>query len=300
MNVYLTEDGEALRGDLVIEWIMRSALAPIPRTVEITIRNLDDMKEKLVEGAKLWTGREKLKYHIVKVEAPKPSAVIQGDSQLSAIKVTALLDMSHKVAYRQPRAIIKEDVRFSEVYRACGGTAPVRDDFVVRRFSCFRGMVPTFHLAQVLQEEAGVIVLRDKQLSFVRIKDLAKQKAVKQIAQTDSTDLITSEFLERHEIPSFFSIADDGSFVMGDETDDRASAYAPRTNARSLVNMTNVMVERRIVRANICQDVQAGDVIDITGQPFVVMTAVHCFRQGDQAQGQTESFSKMWVGSMSA
>lgn len=296
MNVYLSEGGkDLLRGDLVVRWVLRSDLAPVPRTVELSVRVKDGIEAKLKEGGFFWTGREMLKYRIIKAERPNSSGLVQGDEQVAVLSVTAILDSCHRIAFRRNRAVVRDSARFSELYRACGAEVPVANDFTVSRFACYVGQVPSFHLAQTLQEEGGALVLREGKIAFVRTDDLLKQAAKTGIAQTDSSDMMQSGFLERHEIPAYFSVAPDGSFVRDTSTDNRALEYLPRMDARRLRNLSRVLVTRRIVRSTMAAEVVAGDCLEVAGKKMVVITGAHVYEQNE---GQTESYSKLWVGDL--
>ena len=297
MNVILEEGGQPVNGNLILKCVIRSALAPIPRTLEVTFRYTAELAGKIAEGAKVWAGRDSAKYHIVKVESPRPAALMQSGEQMAMIRITALLDACHKVAFRLARAVVKDKSTFGEVYRACGADAAIANDFSVRRFACFKGMVPTFHLAQALQEEAGLLVYRDEKFSFVRLDDLVKQEPVMALAG-DVGESIASEFKERHEIPTFISTDESGAFLRGNEVKDRAVLYSPRTGMRELFNLSKVMVERRTLESMLAQHVMAGDVLKLGEEVMTVTTAVHVFEQDAENQGQIGTYSKFWLGTV--
>lgn len=297
MNVYLAPNGQQqLPGDLIQSWILRCDMAPVPRTVEMVIQDRDGLRDKLAEGARFWTGRELLEYQVVKVKQDKPAAVVQGKDQLSAFSVTALLASCAQVAYRRPRAVIQEQASIGELYRACGASAAIADDIQIPRFACFAGQVPSFHLAQVMQEESAALVLRDGRLSIARIADLFRQEPKDVIGQTDSTDLIESEFLQRHEIPAFFSLDDSGGFVLGDFSRARQIQYLPRADERTLRNASRALVTKRVIDSEMAQQLSAGDVIEVGGEKLVIITAAHVMRASG---GKTDASSKFWCGSLS-
>lgn len=297
MNVYLKANGQDMvPGDLVLRWVLRSDLAPVPRTVEMTLQNKDGLEQKLAEGASFWTGRELLEYRVVKVARDKPVAVIQGKDQLSSFSVTGLLASCAEIAFRRPRAVIRERASLGELYRACGAKAAIANDFPVPRFACFAGQVPSIHLAKSMQEESAVLVFRDKRLSIERIADLFRQAPKDSIGQTDSTDLIQSEFLQRHEIPAFYSLGADGGFVFGAFENARQFQYMPRSDERTLRNASRVLVTKRIADSQLAEQINAGDVMDVMGEKHVVVTAAHVMQR---EEGVTESNSKFWLGIMS-
>ena len=297
MNVYLKRDGQdMLPGDLILRWVLRSDLAPVPRTVEMTLQVKDGLEQKLAEGASFWTGREMLEYRVVKSKREKPSAVVQGKDQLASFTVTALLASCVGVSYRLPRAVISENTSLGALYRACGANATIAADFPVPRFACFAGEVPSIHLAKAMQEEGAVLVYRGGQLVISRITDLFRQTPVDSIGQTDSTGVVLSEFLQRHEIPAFYSLNVAGGFVKGAFEKARAIQYMPRSDERTLRNASRVLVNKRVVDSQLCEQVNAGDVFAVMGEKLVVITAAHVI---DRAEGVAESNSKLWLGVLS-
>lgn len=297
MNVYLAAGGkDQIPGDLIGRWVLRSDLAPVPRTVELTVQSKEGMAERLRVGASIWTGRELLEYEIVNAKQTKIGGIVQDKDQVGAIVVTALLKQCVGITYLRVRAVVLEATTLGEIYRACGATAAIADDFQIDRFSCLKGQVPSFWVAQALQEESSALVFRDNRLSVARLRDLLKQEPVDRIGQSDSTDTSESEFVERHSIPSFFSVGDDGAVVMGDMDVARGVRFLPRTPERVLRNATKVLVTRRIIDSDLAQQIGAGDVLDINGTRMVVVTAAHEMRAED---GRTATSSRFWMGGAS-
>jgi hypothetical protein len=287
---------ELLPGDMVARCVVRSDLSPVPRTVELTVRMKDDIEKRLKEGAYFWAGWEVLKYRVIKTQRVK-SGMIQGGEEVGAWSVVALLDSCAEIAFRRSKAVIREDALLGEVYRECGASVSIADDIRVARFSCFVGQVPSFYIAQALQEEGACIVLRDKRVSVTRLYDLFKQSPKDSIGQTDTTDKIESEFLERHEIPAFYSVNDDGDIVDGDFSLTRAIAYQPRSDERVLRAMSRVLATRRIISSRMAAQINAGDIIDVAGDKFAVITAAHV---SEAQEGITDTSTRLWVGSLNA
>lgn len=297
MNIYLAEGGQQqLPGDLITRWVARSDLAPVPRTVEFTVMSKDGMQQRLPVGASIWTGRELLEYEIVQAKVEKVGGLVQDRDQVGHINVTALLKSCVGITYLRERAVVLEQAMLGEVYRSCGATAAIGDDFQVARFSCLRGQVPAFHIAQVLQEESSALVFSGNRLQVKRLSDLMQQAPTLEFAQADSTDSADSAFIERHSIPSFISTDDAGAFVMGDLSLARNVRFLPRTAERSLRNATRVLVVRRVVDSDLAQEINAGDVLTVSGTPMVVVTAAHLMQAQD---GATETSSRFWMGVLS-
>lgn len=297
MNLYL-KDGQRdqLPGDMLLRCVFRSDLVPVPRTLEFTMRVKDGIEKMLPEGGHIWGGYEGLKYRIIKTERHKPSGLVQGKDEYAAMSVTALMDSCAEVAFRRDKAVISTSAAtIGSLYRMCGAKAAIGNDFTVSRFSCFKGGVPSYDLARAMQEECACLVYRDGRLSIMRLPDLFKQKPKDEIGQADAGGA-ESQFLQRHEIPAFYSTDADGKIIYGATDKTRAMTYLPRTSERALRNMSRVLVVQRIVPSDLAQHIQAGDLLRVAGKDYAVVTAGHGFFQKD---GLTETNSKFWLGVMS-
>ncbi|MEN6662867.1 MAG: hypothetical protein ABFD85_02610, partial [Phycisphaerae bacterium] len=125
-------DGKQLRGDLIKSATLRSDLSPIPLTLEAEIRAGDDgLDKRLAEGQVLNVGGDALRIVKSKRIAGRTS---QGQRDMEAYSVTALLDACQGAAYVRQRAIIKENASLAAIYRAAGATIKGVDaDFPVPR-----------------------------------------------------------------------------------------------------------------------------------------------------------------------
>lgn len=295
MNVFLREGGDMLPTDIVIKWRGRSDLTPIPRTLEFTVKLVDGVEDRLRRGTQVWAGRENLQYEIVKTDRAQPLGQIQGKNQQQAMSVTALLSRCASVAKPLNSAVILTDTTLGAIYRACGAFMPVASDFAVQRFTCFKGKEPSYPLAQALQEEGAALVLRGGSIMAMRLTDMAKQIPKADIGQVDSTARIESEFLQLQDVPSYYSVDDSASIILGQMGQARRVAFIPRADVRQLRNASCVLVRSKTVDSTICQQIQAGDVLRVAGENLVVITAAHAF---DNNEGAQESRSRLWLGSL--
>lgn len=293
MNIYI-ETGEAIRADLTLRWTLRSDLAPVPRTVEFTVQVADEVDKYLAEGKRIVTGREALEYLIIKSDLDPPDGYIQGKQSIQSRSVIAILASCAEIAFRRSRAVVLEGKQFRDIYASCGAKITMANDIAVPRFTCFKGHIPSFGISAALQEAGACIVYRDG-MRMVRLPDLFKQDAMDAIEQTDSTGHIESEFMQRHEIPAFYSLDVAGAIVKGNFTKDRAVSYIPRTNEIHLQNMTRVLVTDGIIESQLAEQIGAGDIISVMGAKKAVITAAHKMERMD---GSIESKSRFWVGSV--
>lgn len=296
MNVFLSAAGDQLPGDLLLEWINRSDLAPVPRTLELTVRLKDDLEERLRVGAAVWTGWEHLKYTIVKRERAHPNGLVQGDEAQRVVRFTALLDSCKAIAEPRQRAVIAQNSSLGGLYRACGAQVAIGNDFNVSRFACLIGDIPSKAIAVALQEEGAALVLRNGKLSIERLHNLMQQQPSDTVGQLDSAAAHDSALLERQEIPMCFSLDAMGRVVRGDFSTVRNARFIPGMDARTLHNLSHVLVTRKIADSQLAQQILAGDIVTIGDRNLLVITAAHRFRQRD---GATNTSSRFWLGEVS-
>lgn len=294
--ILFLSNGRQIRGDLIDQAILRSDLSPIPVTLEADIRaGDDDFEARLQEGQLLKTvsGDE---FYIIKSERTSSRASL-GDKELAGFRITALLNCCLSVAYVRSRAIIKENATLSAIYRAAGASIPsIQSDFPVPRFYCPIGQTPTFHIARVLQEEGGVVRWKNSKLQFIRVQGILDGKVVRTLPETAALDVNTG-FLERHEVPWFFSLDEAGGFVFGNRDKPRSVQFSPFKNVQRLRNLTRCLIHRKTAKILYDINICAGDVIAFTGgTKYAVITAAHVFKSGSTDGGATEAFTRLWLG----
>lgn len=296
MNLYLSATGEQLPGDLLLECILRSDLAPVPRTMEFTVRLKDGLESRLVAGASVWGGREHLEYTIVKRERAQPSGVVQGGEALQAMRFTAFLTKCKSIAEPRPRPLTAMNTALGDLYRACGASVVIGNDFHVSRFACLAGDVPSMAIAVALQEEGAALVLREGKVSVERLNNLMSQTPVDSLGQFDSTASHDSELTEQHEIPMCISVDAEGNIVAGDFSKSRSARFIPGKDARTLHNLSHVLITRKVADSQLAQQIRAGDMVSVAGKNLLVITAAHRFLSND---GIIDTGSRFWLGEVS-
>lgn len=300
MILYLNS-GEQIRGDLIKSAVIRSDMSPVPVTLEAEIRADEDMVKKLAEGEVITAGGSSASsgdaMRIIKSTLVE-NRIVQGAREMDAIQITAMLDACHSIAFVRSRAIIKENAVLSAIYRASGATIKAVDaDFPVPRFYCPVGDTPSFHIARALQEEGGIVRWKDGRLKFFRLPDLFKQDPIIELPE-NASDYVDSGFLERHEIPWFFSLDNSGGFVFGNQNKPRSVRYSPFKNTQRLRNMSRCLVQRKISKMNLSPGVAAGDLINFAARdPLCVITAAHVFSSGTDGSGSNQ-YTRLWLGSL--
>lgn len=289
------EDGQQVRGDAIVRAALRTDLAPIPVTLEATLRADESVLALTKEGKTLTTGQGD-RLRIIKRE-PVTGGTTKGERLESVVQFVALLDECTPASYVLERPIVKENQTLHALFRACGCTLrSVAADLPVPRFVCMRGQTPTFALARAVQEAGGVIRWKRGRLEFLRLSEMLKQSPSMSLPASAIKE-VESQFIERHEVPSFYSVAPDGSIIRSGSTKARASNYTPWKNAMTLNSMGRVLVRRKEARTDYAGQLCAGDVIEVVGAgSFAIITGCHYFESGTEQGGAQQSFTKLWLG----
>ncbi|MDD5272658.1 MAG: hypothetical protein PHU14_08070 [Methylovulum sp.] len=293
--IIFTEKGDQLRGDLINKAVIRSSLVPVPMTLELEIRVDEDLARQVAEGKVLEAGGNR--FYIIKT-ARAENRMAQGGRDFGGVKIIALLDNCHTVAFVRDTALIRSSTTLGAVYKAAGATfSQFGGDVPVARFACLKGEAPSFQIAKVMQEEGGVVQWKNGKMQFIRLPDLFSKQSPVITLPDNASDNVASNFLERHGAPRFFSANSDGKLVDGNTQKARTAVYAPFKTAQQLQNMTRYLVHRKRVKRALDIRLAAGDVVDVSGaSPLVIITVAHVFAGG--AEGAGNQYSILWLGSI--
>jgi len=286
-----------LRGDIIKSAVVRYDLSPVPATLEAEIRVDDELRGQLAEGKVINANGDD--FRIIK-PVGTAGQESQGKHDMAYLHITALLDSCHPIAFVRQRAIIKENAVLADIYRAAGATINgVDGDFKVDRFNCMVGETPSFHIAMLLQDEGGVVCWKSGKLKFLRLADLFKQKPTLELPDNASENIV-SGFLERHEIPSFYSIDQNGLVIYGNREKARSAKFAPGKNLQQLQNMSKCLVQRKVSKLDYRPALRAGDLINYLGSaPLAIVTSAHVFQAGTDGGGEKQ-YTKLWLSGMSS
>lgn len=295
MNITL-QNGSLLSGDLVISAVLRTDLSPVPATLEVSLRGSEEIDAQAIEGNTIKAGNYGYEFRIVKVEKTTEFAGAQNSDVYPPINVTALYDPCHKISFRRSSAVIKEGATLGGVYAACGAAIKIDSDFTVSNFACLIGGVPSYHIAMILQEEGGALFLDKGRMKFIRLQDIFKQTPSITIDE-DSAQAIESGFLERHEVPFFYSLVETGDVIFGNRSKVRSAQYKPRADSRVLNNLTRYLVKRKTARLQFSPTVNAGGVIQVGKTKYAIITAAHAYFSGTKGE-KVDTYSKFWLASL--
>ncbi|MDQ7982228.1 hypothetical protein QYH69_33945 [Paraburkholderia sp. SARCC-3016] len=255
-----------------------------------------DASTAVSEGDSVIAGRDNVEFQVIKTHDNNNVSAVQGTRPYATTSFIAAIKACAGVSFQRKTAVIMTSTSLGAVYRACGASVQVNADFTIDQFACYVGNVPSIPIAQVLQEEGGVVCWTGQQLKFLRLDDLMKQTSVKRVDEDRTVDL-QSSFLQRHEIPFFYSTDDSGNFAYGNRTKTRAAFYMPRQDARTLANMTKVLIMRKQLKSPYAPAINAGQVITVVDTPFAIVTAAHVYQTGSDGSG-ANAYSKFWLGGL--
>ncbi len=292
------ENESYIDGAAIFSAIARNSLVPIPYTFEATIRINESIASFLVEGKELLVGQHRVPVTITFVR-DYISPVYQG-GMVQLRHLIALHTNTVAISHAAEKAVFLEKTNLSKVYEACGAKAEVDKDFVVNKFYCYKGQYPSYQVQQICQEHGGVVrlLLDTNKLEFARIYDLFNQEPIMGIGDKVLSDKTQrSEFLERHQVPSYVSCAENGSALKGNFDKKRNIVFVPEKSQAELIAMTDVLINAKEIPSRYAPEINAGDIILTGGTKFVIITAAHSFRQsaGEEGAGE-ESCSVFWLG----
>jgi hypothetical protein len=281
-----TADTKQIRGDYIKMAVLRSDAVPIPASLEATIR-VDETNIKQLKVGKTIIANSDI-YQIIHAEE-KPDYRQQGSKPLTEVYLIAILDSVTSVSFVSAKAIIKKDAHLGQIYRACGARiSSITGDFEVPRFTVLAGNVPTFQIAQIMQENSGILRYKNKKLQWFRVNDLFTQKPIMQIPDNASED-IKSGFLERNEIPTFYSVDEAGAIAIGNVNKTRSMMYTPNKNAQEINNMTRVLVRRKVSVLPYNLSLCAGDLLEVAARGnMAIVTAAHYF-------SASRRYTRVWL-----
>ncbi len=294
MLVYPAGSDTPIRGDLMLRVVLRTDLTPVPATVELEARLAVETQSALAQGATVRVGPDLTEFLLVKVVGENDTGLVQGSRRLATIKAIGILAACAPIAQRLQRAVVRERSSLGEIYRACGAQVRIDSDFSVPVFSCFKGMVPSFEIAKVLQEEAGVLVYDAGRIKFRRLGELVSAQAEQALTE-DVTQRTDSDFLERHAVPYAFTTDAAGAIVQGRSESARGICYRPRGDQRIVNNLSRALIQRRKLRNLLTPGMNAGMRVDVGNVPHVAITAAHVFEAGSDGDSP-DQYSQFWLG----
>lgn len=290
-------NGKELRGDLVPLLIVRTDLAAIPSTIECLIRVDAELLPLIQQGELLALAEKQLHYRIIFTGRQNDGIQYLGNQNYTLMKVIAVLDSCHKLAFIAERAVIKENTTLGAVYRACGATVDIGSDIKLSKFTCYKGDTPSFSIMRSMGLSACLPVWDGKnKIAFTRLRDLFLQNPAEKLP-LDRTQEIKSGFLERHEIPAYCSNTADGSVIKSNASDGRRADYAMFCDKQELNNLSTYLVYRKIWTTGITPNLNAGEIVEIEGKKFVIITATHALSKVDSGSGS--QVSRFWLGELS-
>ena len=288
MLVYPQGSDAPIQGGLLVRLVFRTDLTPIPATVEFEVRKTTETVKSIVEGSIIRLGAEMTEFLLIKV-VQRETDLAQG-----TLNAVGILAACAPIAQRMQRAVVREFSSLGEIYRSCGATLRIDSDFTVPLFACYVGMVPSFEIAKVLQEEAGVLVYEAGKIKFRRLAELRDAKAQQTIAP-DQVQTTQSGFLERHVVPFAFTTSPGNAIVTGRRESARGAVYRPRGDQRIVNNLSVALVQRAKARNGLVPGFNAGMRVDVGAAPLIAITAAHVYESGADG-GAGDQYSQFWLG----
>lgn len=293
------QDGEEfslINSQFIKKFILRSDLVPIPVTIEADIRVQPDSQGYFDEGKLLQTANGD-EFSIIKSKLIS-SGKVQGDNVAQYVSIIAVLSSMREACFLKKQPIRKYKTTLSDIYRSIGCKfSSIEGDFAVPVYNCLVGEPPSFQIAQILQENAGVMSWRDGKLKFVRVEDIFKQEPLEGIPIIAGEGL-ESGFLERHAVPTFVSTDQNGEFIVNENPKARTVRYVPNKNKATLRNMGICLVLKQISRIAYNGNIIAGDLVKVSeSEKLAVITVAHVYSAGIDGDPPRQ-YTKLWLGEL--
>lgn len=295
MNIVF-DDTYVIRGDGLIESILRFDMTPMPSTVEFTVRSDNAYKDYLVDGGVFTLAEGGWQYRIVKVKRNVGFSGIQGNKQLSGVHAVAFLDTCKEVTYLSSRAVIMNSTSFGDVYRSLGCKVNIGKDLPLNDFACFAGRFASEQIAKQLHQEGAGMWFDGNRLNFQKCREMLQRDPVMQIPY-DHCEHEESGFKLRHQVPTSYTTGQEGNIKSGQrEKKLNGTAYAARESQSQVNNKQEFFIRRRIATTHYNNGLQAGQVVQVEDKPHVILTAVHTFTNSG---GSTmKPCTRLWLGTL--
>lgn len=288
------EDNTVIQGSELLEAILRTSLEPVPLTFECSVRLNEKYAPYLLENKIIKVGKEQTP---VKIIYAKDSVAPFNNGNLIQVRnVIALHENSAGIATALTKAVIRENVSLSEIYRSCGGKSEVGKSFTVPRFYAYAGNTPSLLISRVCQEHGGVVrwISKYNRLEFARINDLFQQEATV-VKPKNSDNTLKSDFIVKQELPRYISTDEKGAVLLSQSVQGNNSVkFVPHKSQAQLNFMANVILNAKEVPCDFSPDIHAGDIADLGGVKMVVLTAAHAWHENET--GVLENTSVFWLG----
>lgn len=288
------DNGKTVSGSEIISATLRTSLEPVPLTFECQIRLNPEYSGSLKENSIVKVGREQTAVKIIYAQ-DTVAPFARGDNVERVREIIALHENSAGIANALNRAVIRENVALSDIYRSCGGKSEVEKSFIVPRFYGYKGDYPSKQIARICQEHGGVVrwLPEHNRLAFERIHDLFAQKP--KLTKPQNADLtVKSDFLAQNEVPRYLSVAADGGIIQSQTQSNSAIAFSPLKTQAQLNAMSSVILNAKEVPCEFSPDIHAGDLVTIGKTNMVVLTAAHVWQVNDT--GVLDNTSVFWLG----
>lgn len=289
------DNNQIIPSSELIEATLRSSLEPCPLTFECVVKLNPEISGSLLENKILKVGKEQTAVKIIL--AQDTIAPWHNGNLITIRKIIALHENSAGIAQTLRRAIIRENVDLSDIYRACGGKSEVEKSFKIPKFYAFAGQTPSIEIARVCQEHGGVVQWQPNhnRLAFVRIHDLFAQEP-KSISPKNADKTMKSDYLVQHEIPRYISTDESGAMIQSQISSDAAVSvkFVPHKTQAQLNAMVKLILNAKEIPCDFSPDIHAGDLAKIGHTDMVIITAAHTWRINNT--GVTENLSIFWLG----
>lgn len=292
MRIMLS-NGQFIGTDKFVTGVLRTDGVPIPASVEFQVILDDEIDALLKEQSVISIGENYLEMVIIKRVVHETNTV-KGDKFIVLGAYIAVLKGCENLINPMTRAVFSENSTIGACFRACGCKLKIVEDVPLTKFFCAIGATPTYEIARKCAEEASVIFCTaDGKIVVKRLSQILQGEPVA-FYEKSSVQWVNNPVKLNHAIKTYQTVAADGSTIEGELNAGSRTAFYPNLDARRLKNLSTALVTRGTMVRQYEPERKAGDIIDVGGNKYVILTAAHRFDTGVLGAA-TVTASKFWI-----
>ncbi|HGW3984092.1 hypothetical protein ACRS5A_18770 [Acinetobacter baumannii] len=272
--------------------VIRSDCLPVPLTIEFQVILNDELIEQLKEGNLIYISENYQEMKIIKAVVNKTS-IVQGDERVTIGSFIAILSGCEKLINPAPKAIFLENTSIGGALRAAGIKVHIYEDVPLLKFFIPFGETPTYLIGRALGEEAAAMFLFEGKIAIRRLSNIT-QAEPKLKLDVSAVNWVNNPNEVLHSIPSYVTVNEDGKTLEGEIKPGQSARFHPSLDARRLKNLSTALVVKGTAQRSLSPTINAGDIIQVENEKYVVLTAAHRFDSGALGDA-TVAASKFWL-----
>lgn len=289
----MLSDSSTIPLNRLVSVVLRSDCVPVPLTVEFQASLNADLEAQLKEDSIIYMTDDYVEMKIIKAVINRTS-IIRGDERQVIGSFIAVLAGCEKLIKPASKAIYLESTSIGAALRASGIKAAISEDVPLMKFFVPNGAIPTYLIARACAEEAAIMFINsDGKIAIRRLANVM-QSDPKLKLDASAVSWVNNQHQITHSIPSYITVNIDGKTIEGEIKPGQLAKFQPSLDPRRLKNLSTALVVKGTIQRSLSPTLNAGDVVLINKEKYVILTAAHRFDSGALGDA-TASASKFWI-----